>query len=73
MGGIRYLKNIQAPYAHFGLKFIPLGGLNSKNAGEYLKEDCILAIGGSWIASADAICSGDWNGIKQRAAAINKI
>ncbi|MCH2036328.1 MAG: bifunctional 4-hydroxy-2-oxoglutarate aldolase/2-dehydro-3-deoxy-phosphogluconate aldolase [Puniceicoccaceae bacterium] len=73
MGGLRYLKNIQAPYAHFGLKFIPLGGLNSKNAGEYLKEDCILAIGGSWIASADAICSGDWNGIKQRAAAIKKI
>ena len=40
MGGIRYLKNMQAPYAHLGLKFIPLGGLNRKNAGEYLKEDC---------------------------------
>ncbi len=73
MGGIRYLKNMQAPYAHLGLKFIPLGGLNSKNAGDYLKEDCILAVGGSWIANADAIRSGDWNGIEQRAAALMKI
>ncbi len=73
MGGIRYLKNMHAPYAHLGLKFIPLGGLNSKNAGDYLKEDCILAVGGSWIANADAIRSGDWNGIEQRAAALMKI
>ena len=73
MGGIRYLKDMQAPYAHLGLKFIPLGGLNSKNAGEYLKEDCVLAVGGSWIANADAIRSGDWNGIEQRAAALMKI
>ena len=73
MGGIRYLKNMQAPYAHLGLKFIPLGGLNSKNAGEYLKEDCVLSVGGSWIANADAIRSGDWNGIEQRAAALMKI
>ena len=73
MGGIRYLKNMQAPYAHLGLKFIPLGGLNRKNAGEYLKEDCVIAVGGSWIANADAIRSGDWNGIEQRAAALMKI
>ena len=73
MGGIRYLKNMQAPYAHLGLKFIPLGGLNSKNTGDYLKEDCILAVGGSWIANADAIRSGDWNGIEQRAASLMKI
>ena len=73
MGGIRYLKIMQAPYAHLGLKFIPLGGLNSKNAGEYLKEDCVLAVGGSWIANADAIRFGDWNGIEQRAAALMKI
>lgn len=67
LGGIKYLKNMQAPYAHLGLKFIPLGGLSARNAGGYLKEKCILAVGGSWIAKADAIDGEDWGGIKERA------
>ncbi|PDH30348.1 MAG: keto-deoxy-phosphogluconate aldolase [Puniceicoccaceae bacterium MED-G30] len=70
MGGIGYLKSMQAPYAHLGLQFIPLGGLHADNAENYLKESCILAVGGSWIAKADAISTGDWSGIKQRAAAV---
>lgn len=70
MGGLAYLKNMQAPYAHLGLKFVPLGGLTAENAEDYLKEDIILAVGGSWIASASAITSGDWAGITQRAAAV---
>ena len=32
MGGLKYLKNMQAPYAHLGLQFIPLGGLTAENA-----------------------------------------
>lgn len=69
MGGLKYLKNMQAPYAHLGLQFIPLGGLTAENAEDYLQEDIILAVGGSWIASASAILAGDWAGITQRAAA----
>lgn len=70
MGGLAYLKNMQAPYAHLGIKYIPLGGLTADNAEDYLKEDIILAVGGSWIANASAINSGDWAGITQRAAAV---
>lgn len=70
MGGLAYLKNMQAPYAHLGLQFIPLGGLTADNAEDYLKEDIILAVGGSWIASASAIREGDWVGITQRATAV---
>lgn len=70
MGGLAYLKNMQAPYAHLGLQFIPLGGLTADNAEDYLKEDIILAVGGSWIASASAIREGDWAGITQRATAV---
>lgn len=69
-GGLSYLKSIQAPYAHLGLKFIPLGGLNAENAKAYLAEDCILAVGGSWIATAQAIAAGDWKGITARATAV---
>lgn len=70
LGGLAYLKNMQAPYAHLGLQFIPLGGLSADNAESYLKEPCILAVGGSWIAKADAIENGDWSGITARAAAL---
>ncbi len=70
LGGLAYLKNMQAPYAHLGLQFIPLGGLSADNAESYLKEPCILAVGGSWIAKADAIENDDWSGITARAAAL---
>jgi 2-dehydro-3-deoxyphosphogluconate aldolase/(4S)-4-hydroxy-2-oxoglutarate aldolase len=70
MGGVKYLKSMQAPYAHLDLRFIPLGGLTAENAEDYLQEDIILAVGGSWIASESAITSGDWVGITQRANAV---
>ncbi len=61
---------MQAPYAHLDLRFIPLGGLTAENAEDYLREDIILAVGGSWIASESAITSSDWVGITQRANAV---
>ena len=70
MGGLKYLKSMQAPYAHLDLQFIPLGGLTAENAEDYLQEDIILAVGGSWIASESAINSSDWVGITQRANAV---
>ena len=70
MGGLKYLKSMQAPYAHLDLQFIPLGGLTAENAEHYLQEDIILAVGGSWIASESAINSSDWVGITQRANAV---
>jgi 2-dehydro-3-deoxyphosphogluconate aldolase/(4S)-4-hydroxy-2-oxoglutarate aldolase len=70
MGGLKYLKSMQAPYAHLDLQFIPLGGLTAENAEDYLQEDIILAVGGSWIASESAINSSDWVGITQRASAV---
>ncbi len=44
--------------------------LTAENAEDYLQEDIILAVGGSWIASESAITSGDWVGITQRANAV---
>lgn len=62
-GGIKHLKNIAAPYAHLGLKYVPLGGINQENMTDYLKEDIIAAVGGSWIAPRDLIASGQWDQI----------
>lgn len=76
-GGIKYLKSMAAPYSHLGLKYIPLGGLNAGNLGDYLSSELVLAAGGSWIAPRDAINACDWetitNNTKQAVELIKKI
>jgi 2-dehydro-3-deoxyphosphogluconate aldolase / (4S)-4-hydroxy-2-oxoglutarate aldolase len=68
LGGLTYLKAISAPYAHLGVKYLPLGGLNDKNMAAYLTDPLISALGGSWIAPRDLIKAGDWQAITANAA-----
>jgi 2-dehydro-3-deoxyphosphogluconate aldolase/(4S)-4-hydroxy-2-oxoglutarate aldolase len=72
-GGLPHLKNIAAPYAHLGLKYIPLGGVNAGNMGEYLGSDLIAAVGGSWLAPRDLVAAGDWDEITGRASEATEI
>ena len=69
LGGLSYLRAMAAPYAHLGLCYIPLGGLTEANAGTYLSDPLIAAIGGSWIAPRDAIKSNEWELITSNARA----
>lgn len=66
-GGINYLKSIAAPYAHLGVEYIPLGGLDAANFTEYLALDCVPAVGGSWIAPRDLIQRQEWDTITRNA------
>ncbi len=67
-GGLPYLNSMAAPYAHLGVRFVPLGGLKPDNVREYLSSPLVLAVGGSWIAPRDAIREGDWGAIREKAA-----
>jgi len=62
-----------APYAHLGLRYIPLGGLTAANAGDYLSDPLIAAIGGSWIAPREAIKARDWKSIESNARAARQL
>lgn len=62
-GGLAYLKAMAAPYAHLGVKFLPLGGINAKNMASYLAEPSITALGGSWLAPRELIKAGAWGQI----------
>lgn len=74
LGGIKYLKCMAAPYMHRGIKFMPLGGINENNFTEYLKQDYIFAVGGSWLAPSGKISDGNWNSIKELCnATVSKI
>jgi 2-dehydro-3-deoxyphosphogluconate aldolase/(4S)-4-hydroxy-2-oxoglutarate aldolase len=67
LGGLKHLKNMAAPYLHRGIEFIPLGGINEGNAGVYLKDPLIAAIGGSWLAPKDVIKNKDWATLTENA------
>jgi 2-dehydro-3-deoxyphosphogluconate aldolase/(4S)-4-hydroxy-2-oxoglutarate aldolase len=67
-GGLPYLRAINAPYAHLGLEYIPLGGLSEANCRTYLSERSVIAVGGSWIAPRERIAAGDWKAIGEAAS-----
>jgi len=72
-GGIPMLKALDAPYGQAGVKFLPLGGINADNAGDYLALDCVAAIGGSWIAERGLIKGKRFDEIQRRAAACARL
>ena len=67
-GGLAYLKNMAAPYAHLGLRYMPLGGITAATAAAWLADPLIAALGGTWLAPRPLIQARDWAGITQRAA-----
>ncbi|QDV70050.1 Putative KHG/KDPG aldolase [Rosistilla carotiformis] len=72
-GGMRYLNSMAAPYAHLGLQFIPLGGLDAKNMASYLSSPLVPAIGGSWIAPRKLIQQKAWAEITENATEASRI
>ena len=66
-GGLAYLRTIAAPFAHLGVKYIPLGGVSAANAEQYLREPAVLALGGSWLAPRELIQRKDWAAITANA------
>lgn len=62
-GGIKMIKAMAAPYTM--MKFMPTGGISEKNMEDYLKEKCILCIGGSWMVKADLIRNGEFDKIEE--------
>jgi 2-dehydro-3-deoxyphosphogluconate aldolase/(4S)-4-hydroxy-2-oxoglutarate aldolase len=63
LGGLSYLKNVNAPYAHLSLRYIPLGGVSVSNLKAYLENESVLAVGGSWLAPRNLINEKNWDRI----------
>lgn len=63
-GGLKAIKALSGPFPQ--IRFIPTGGIKQDNAGEYLKNPGIIAVGGSWMVSADLIRAGRFDEITER-------
>ncbi len=66
-GGAKALKAIGAPLPQ--ISFCPTGGVSTGNLNDYLGLSNVLCAGGSWVAPADKVAAGDWDGIEALARA----
>lgn len=57
-GGARALKAFEPLLP--GVAFCPTGGVTAENAPDYLALPNVVAVGGTWVAPADAVRAGDW-------------
>lgn len=62
-GGVSTIKAIGAAYTD--IKFMPTGGISTKNLKEYLSCEKIIACGGSWMVKGDLIKAGEFDKIKE--------
>lgn len=66
MGGVKFLKAVCAPYRQ--VKFIPTGGIDTKNIGDYLALSQVLACGGSWMVKPELLEAGNFADVKRLSA-----
>jgi 2-dehydro-3-deoxyphosphogluconate aldolase/(4S)-4-hydroxy-2-oxoglutarate aldolase len=66
MGGVKFLQAICAPYRN--VRFIPTGGIDTTNIGQYLALPQVVACGGSWMVKPELFEAGDFAKVKQLAA-----
>ena len=65
MGGVKTLRSLSGPFPQ--IKFVPTGGINLSNMNTFLHEKCVLAVGGSWMATKAMIATKDWSQITKTA------
>lgn len=64
-GGLPMIKALSAPYP--GIRFIPTGGISAANVADYLRNEKILACGGSWMVKDTAINDSEFGKIQSMA------
>ena len=65
-GGLNAIKALSGPFV--GLKFIPTGGVNQQNLGEFVYNPSIHAVGGSWVCPKADIAAHNFDKITQLCA-----
>ena len=64
LGGLKTLKALAGPFPR--MRFIPTGGIDSRNVQSWLEHPKVLACGGSWMVAKPLITSGDFAEILRR-------
>lgn len=70
-GGVKFLNAICAPYKD--VRFIPTGGIDTKNIGDYLALPQVVACGGSWMVKPELMKDNNFAEIKRLSAEAVKL
>ena len=65
-GGIAALKSLGGPFGR--VRFCPTGGVNSKNASDYLALPNVMCVGGTWMINREWVRQGEWQKITDASA-----
>jgi 2-dehydro-3-deoxyphosphogluconate aldolase/(4S)-4-hydroxy-2-oxoglutarate aldolase len=68
--GLGYLRAMAAPYRHLGIRYFPLGGVNADNMLDYLADELVPCVGGSWIVDPKRVAAEDWSAITRSASSV---
>ena len=60
-GGLMAMKTLVSPFRT--IKFIPTGGINVENVGEYIAMPFVHAVGGSWLCPKSEVAAGNFGKI----------
>lgn len=63
MGGIEMISSVKGPLPDLGL--CPSGGINATNFKDYLLQDQVLSVSGSWMTPTSAIENADWQSVSR--------
>ncbi|MBO9474337.1 bifunctional 4-hydroxy-2-oxoglutarate aldolase/2-dehydro-3-deoxy-phosphogluconate aldolase [Shimia sp. R10_1] len=61
-GGAKFLGSLASPLPQ--ISFCPTGGVNPKNAPDYLSLPNVVCAGGSWVAPSKLVKAGAWDEIE---------
>jgi len=61
LGGVKMLEAFAGPFNQ--TLFVPTGGINTDNLGDYAKCKNVLAVGGTWIVKSETISEEKWDTI----------
>jgi 2-dehydro-3-deoxyphosphogluconate aldolase/(4S)-4-hydroxy-2-oxoglutarate aldolase len=67
VGGAALVRALAAPFPD--ARFVPTGGITVDDVASYAALPSVLAIGGSWMATAALLAAGDWAQVTRLAAA----
>jgi 2-dehydro-3-deoxyphosphogluconate aldolase / (4S)-4-hydroxy-2-oxoglutarate aldolase len=70
-GGVAMLKALAAPFP--SARFMPTGGISLASLADYLVVPAVAAVGGTWIASREAIATADFATVKSNATAARAV
>ncbi len=69
-GGTAMLKSFISPFSD--MSFCPTGGIGVENAADYRALKNVFCVGGSWLATASDMVSGNWQSITDKAKQVKK-